>query len=123
MKPRKRQVRSASKKNNSQRGRATTARLDELIEEATIDAYGESEQTTGFFTILEDHLALPFETEVLGVLVTVERIEMTDDEQIVAVCARGKSRQRIPIVDLPIAVKPPEGSEWIDAYRRWAHGR
>ena len=123
MKPRKRKVRSASKKNNSQRGRATTARLDELIEEATIDAYGESEQTTGFFTILEDHLALPFETEVLGVLVTVERIEMTDDEQIVAVCARGKSRQRIPIVDLPIAVKPPEGSEWIDAYRRWAHGR
>ena len=73
--------------------------------------------------MLEDHLALPFETEVLGVLVTVERIEMTDDEQIVAVCARGRSRQRIPIVDLPLPAKPPEGSEWIAAYRRWAHVR
>jgi len=123
MKPRKRQVRSASKKNDSPRRKATTAMLDELIEEATIDAYDESEQTTGFFTMLEEHLALPFETEVLDVLITVERIEMTDDEQIVAVCARGKSRQRIPIVDLPIPSKPPEGSEWIDAYRRWAHGR
>ncbi len=122
MKPRKRQVRSASK-NDSQRRKASTARLDELIEEATIDAYDESEQTTGFFTMLEEHLALPFETEVLGVLVTVERIEMTDDERIVVVCARGKSRQRIPIADLPIPAEPPEGSEWIDAYRRWAHGR
>ena len=123
MKPRKRQVRSASKKNDSQRRKATTAMLDELIEEATIDAYGESEQTTGFFTMLEDHLALPFKAEVLGVHVTVERIEMTDDEQIVAVCASGKSRQRIPIIDLPVPAKPPEGSEWIAAYRRWVHGR
>src|SRR5436309_14147614 len=28
------------------------AKLDEMIEEATMDAYGESEQTAGFFTLL-----------------------------------------------------------------------
>jgi hypothetical protein len=55
---------------------------------------------------------------------TLERIDMTDDEQIVAVCARDKSRQRIPIADLPLLDPLPKGSEWIDAYRRWArHGR
>jgi exonuclease III len=27
------------------------ARLDELVEEALVDAYGESEQATGFYTI------------------------------------------------------------------------
>jgi hypothetical protein len=57
-------------------------------EEATVDAYGESEQMTGFYTMIEEHLAVPFKTDVLGVEVTVERIDMTDDEQIVAVCAR-----------------------------------
>ena len=42
------------------------AKLDELIEKATLDAYDESEQTTGFFTMFEEHLTLPFKTEVLG---------------------------------------------------------
>jgi hypothetical protein len=99
------------------------ATLDQLIEEAVVDAYGESEQTVGFYTMLEDNLAVPFQTEILGVEVTVERVGMTDDEQIVAVCARGRSRQRVPILELPLPDPPPEGVEWIDAFRRWARGR
>jgi len=94
-----------------------------MIDEATVDAYGESEQTVGFFTLLEERLKLPFKTEVLGMEVSVERIDMTDDEQIVAVCSRGKSRQPIPIQDLTLPDPPPEGAEWIEAFRRWARGR
>ncbi len=100
----------------------SAAKLDKMIEEAIVDAYGESEQTVGFYTMLEDNLKVPFQTEMLGVEVTVERIDMTDDEQIVAVCSRGKSRQRVPILDLPLPSHPPEGVEWIDAFRRWARG-
>ena len=33
--------------------------LDELAEEATIDAYGESEERVGLLTMLEEHLAVP----------------------------------------------------------------
>ncbi|MEW6363479.1 MAG: calcium-binding protein [Acidobacteriota bacterium] len=108
------------------RGRSellSTAKLDRLIQEAIVDAYDESEQTTGFYTMLEDHLAMPFGTEVLGVEVTVERLDMTEDGQVVVACARGKSRQCIPILDLPLPDPPPQGSEWIEAYRRWARGR
>jgi len=94
-----------------------------MIEEATVDAYGESEQTVGFFTLLEDRLKLPFKTEVLGMEVTVERLDMTDDEQIVAVCSRGKSQQLVPILDLSLPNSPPEGAEWIEAFRRWERGR
>lgn len=99
------------------------AKLDEMIEEATVDAYGESEQTVGFFTLLEERLKLPFKTEVLGMEVTVERLDMTDDEQIVALCSRGKSQQPVPILDLTLPEPPPEGAEWIEAFRRWARGR
>jgi hypothetical protein len=97
------------------------AKLDEMIEEATVDAYGESEQTVGFFTLLEERLKLPFKTELLGVEVTVERLDMTDDDQIVAVCSRGKSKP-VPILDLTLPDPPPEGAEWIEAFRRWARG-
>jgi hypothetical protein len=96
--------------------------LEALIEEAIVDAYGESEQRVGFFTMLEEHLAVPFMTEILGVPVQVDRIDLNDAEEIVAICRRGRHRQSIPIVDLPPPPLPPPGWEWIDAYRHWARG-
>ncbi len=118
-----RKTRPVASRKGSQRKELPAARLDELIEEATVDAYGESEQAVGFCTMLEEHLAVPFKTEVLGVEVTVERIDITDDDRIVAVCERNKSRQRIQLADLPLPNPPPRGCEWIDAYRRWASRR
>ena len=46
----------ASPTNKRSKG-ISAARLDQLIEEAIVDAYGDSEQTSGFYTMLEDHLA------------------------------------------------------------------
>ena len=57
---------------------------------------------------------MPFETTVLGVPVTVERIDLNTSEQIV-VCKRGRNRQALPILDLPLPTPPPEGAEWIDS--------
>jgi hypothetical protein len=90
-----------------------------LIEEATTDAYNESEQAGGFFAMIEENLSLTFVTQVLGQAVTVAKVDITRRDQIVAICAHGKSTQAIPILDLPMPDPPPEGAEWIDAYRRW----
>ena len=95
--------------------------LEALVEDAIVDAYGESEQRSGFHAKLLDRLTLPFETNVLGATVTVERIDLTDADEIVALCRRGRHRQRVPILDLPLPTPPPEGAEWIEAYRHW-HG-
>jgi len=93
-----------------------------LIEEATVDCYNESEQATGLFTVLEDNLAVPFETSILGLTVVVERVELNTRDQIVAICRRDQLRQAIPIVDLPMPTPAPEGAEWIAAYRHWLGG-
>jgi hypothetical protein len=98
------------------------ARLEALVEEAIIDAYGESEQRVGFLTMLEDRLAVPFTTDILGALVCVERVDLNDAEEIVAICRRGRQRQLIPIVDLPRPSPAPVGWEWIEAYRHWVRG-
>ena len=97
----------------------TAKYLDKLIEEATTDAYNESEQACGFFTMIEENLALPFVTQVLGQEVTVAKVDITQRDQIVAICSRGKATQAIPILDLPMPKPRPAGAEWIDAYRRW----
>jgi hypothetical protein len=95
------------------------AELDALIDEATVDAYSEDEQLAGFAVMIGDNLAVPFETTVLGVTVTVEEVDQTESG-IVAICVRGERRQGIPILDLPLPDPPPRGAEWIAAYSRWA---
>jgi hypothetical protein len=105
------------------RGGLSAARLAEMIEEATVDAYDEAEQATGWFTVIGDNLDMPFKTEVLGVTVTVKRLELRDDNSIVAVCARGGQQQAIGLVDLPPPSPRPEGAEWVEAYRHWRNGR
>jgi hypothetical protein len=98
------------------------AQLNEMIQEAVVDAYGEEEQTGGFLTMLEDNLALPFSTNILGAEAVVEKIDLTNDSRIVAVCRRGKVRQRIGILDLPLPTPAPARAEWIAAYRYWRRG-
>ena len=43
------------------------ADLEALIEEITVDCYGEDEELTGFLTYLEDALERPMEATVVGV--------------------------------------------------------
>ncbi len=106
---------------NQMKSRSKYSHLDKLIEEATVDCYDESEAISGIFNMMEENLAVPFKTTILGVDVTVERIDL--NEAIVAVCRRGQGRQRIPILDLPLPKPGPKGVEWINAYRRWARRR
>jgi hypothetical protein len=101
-------------------GGSSCETLDALIAAATVDCYNDSECLTGFYTMLDEHLAVPFQTVVLGVDVTVAGIDLTDDEQIMAVCTCGRSTQRIPMLDLPLPTPQPDGAKWIEAYRRWA---
>ena len=104
------------------RRRLGKRQLEALIEEAIVDAYGDAEQQVGFLCMLQEHLACPFSTRVLGELVQVDRIDLNNAEEIVAICRRQRHRQLIPILDLPLPSPPPAGWEWIEAYRHWARG-
>ena len=103
----------------SPRPKPSNKLLDAMIEEATVDAYNDEEQITGLFTMLEEHLALPFQTTVLGVTATVTKIDLTTGNEIVAICRRDNHKQTIPVLELPLADPAPDGAEWIEAYRRW----
>jgi hypothetical protein len=80
------------------------AALEAMIEEATVDAYNDDEQLTGLFTMIEEHLVVPFTTIVLGVEVIVKKVDLIGDS-IVAICARGRDRQRIHLLDLPLPTR------------------
>jgi hypothetical protein len=100
----------------------TKAKLEALIEEAVMDAYSDDEQKVGLLTMMQEHLALPFSVSILGIEATVEKVDMTRDGRIVAVCQRNGIRQRIEILDLPLPKPAPAGAEWIAAYSHWRRG-
>jgi hypothetical protein len=100
----------------------TKAKLEALIEEAVVDAYSDDEQKVGLLTMMQEHLALPFSVSILGIEATVEKVDMTRDGRIVAVCQRNGIRQRIEILDLPLPKPAPAGAEWIAAYSHWRRG-
>ncbi|WP_377273771.1 hypothetical protein [Peterkaempfera sp. SMS 1(5)a] len=99
--------------------RPTSAELDALVAEATVDAYGEHEQLDAFHTVIADCLALPFDTTVLGITVSVIAVDLRPGSGIVAVCRSGRHRQAVGILDLPTPSPLPEGWQWVEAYRYW----
>ena len=112
---------TSPRKRKAKRGhsRLKKAHLDRLVADAIVDCYNESEQVTGLYTMIDEHLGVPFAATVLGVPVTVERVDLARRDQIVAVCRRAAVRQTVPILDLPLP-SPPPGAEWIEAFRHWS---
>jgi hypothetical protein len=97
--------------------------LEKLIEDATVDCYSKEEQASGFLAMIEENLALPFTTRLLGVEAAVVAVEIDDDGSLGAVCERGGEQLRIGLTNLPLPSTSPSGVEWIAAYRRWACGQ
>jgi hypothetical protein len=121
--------RGASNRTGAKRRRPTRSwppsphRLDALIEEATVDAYGESEQATAFLTAPEENLTLPFGATVLGEAVVVEKIDLSNADELLAICRRRGKRLKVRLLDLDLPVPRPKGAEWVAAYRRWSRRR
>ena len=97
----------------------TETKLSEMVHYAMQDAYGPNEQAWAWQCVVEDRLALPFETMIFGAKVAVVAIDVTNDNAVVAVCKRGRERRTIPLADLPLPRPTPEGAEWVTAYKRW----
>ena len=95
--------------------------LDALIEEITVDCYGEDEELTGFLTYFEDALERPVEATVVGVPVTIVGVDCPGDalRGLVARCRRGGADYEVSLLDVAL----PRGSELariLAAYRYWA---
>ena len=90
-----------------------------MIKDATVDCYNEDEATCAFACVIETYLKMPFITSVLGMEVEVIGIDQDDSGHIVAICKKGRVKQRSPLLDLPLPSPPPVGGEWIEAYRAW----
>lgn len=97
------------------------AALDELIEEVTLDAYGEQEQLCAFQQAFEDNIALPAEGSVAGGPVEVLAFDYDGNERrgLTAKC-RGADGRKYVVAAADVMMAPgSEASRYLAAYRKW----
>lgn len=96
-------------------------KLDELIEEATVDCYDDSESRVGFCTMMQDNLLFPFKASVVGEKVEVTSVE-SRNEAIDAICRRNGRKYPVDILSIDYNPAEVKEYEWIEAYRKWSDG-
>jgi hypothetical protein len=103
--------------------RTSRERLEELLEEATVDCYDEDEQHSGILTMVQENVECPFRAKVIGEEVTVVDLDFPKSGYgLVAVCERHGKKHRVDISSLEFIKPLPEGYEWIEAYELWRGG-
>ena len=98
------------------------ARLEALLEEATVDCYGEDEQFWGVFCTLEDRLSFPLQARILDQTVTLVGLDGDRSGLRRGVMARVRKRDQeytVALSELEILNPDPASAEWLAAYRYW----
>ena len=75
--------------------------------------------------MIQTAIANPLDKFGLGIKKIIESLmmqRMTENDEIVAICRGNGKRQRISILGIPLPSPPPEGAEWIAAFRYWKRG-
>ena len=91
-----------------------------LIDELTIDCYGEGEQFDGLLAGVEEALETAEAATVVGVPVRVTGVKAGPDMRsgLIAVCEREGSRYEIALADVTFEPRSQLGGV-VAAYRRW----
>lgn len=98
----------------------SSAELDALIEELTVDCYNDDEQLTGLLTGAEEALVSGKLATIAGTEVRIMAVDYPSDVRrgLVAVCEQEGQRFELSLAD----IRFPDASELgqiADAYRRW----
>ncbi len=95
--------------------------LDEMIEEITVDAYGDDEQLWAFRQAFEDDVELPADGFVIGEPVAVIAVDYDGNARIglTAKCRREDGSVHMVAVSEVVLPEISAGAWHIAAYRRW----
>ena len=94
--------------------------LDELIDQITVDAYGD-EGYWSFLQAIENDARFPFTASLVGIPVVVKRIDFDGDERrgLVATVEHDGTLATISILDVDFTATGQPVARIFAAYRRW----
>ncbi len=96
------------------------AGLDELIEQITVDAYGD-EGYWSFLQAFEDEIQFPIPATLAGIEVAVTGADFDGNERrgILAIIQRDDHSATVSLLDIEVAASEQRVTRLLAAYRRW----
>lgn len=103
------------------RTRGDRPELDRLVEEITVDAYGEDEELWAFRQAFEDEIALPADAFVIGEPVSLTDIDYGGNPRrgLMARFRREDGTEHVIAVSDVVFPEPSDGARYVAAYRTW----
>jgi tetratricopeptide (TPR) repeat protein len=97
------------------------ADLDRLIEEITVDAYGDHQQLWAFLQAFEDEVALPCDGFVIDAPVSVVEFAYDGNERrgLTARCRREDGTEHVVAACDVVLPRGSSGARYVAAYRKW----
>jgi len=95
--------------------------VQEALEEACVDAYGEDEQHTGLLTLIGDELQFPFDARVMGQTIQVVDMKWPENDTygLDLVCEIDGEEHCIEARSVELLPPFPEGHQFLAAYLDW----
>ncbi|MEK7329297.1 MAG: cytoplasmic protein, partial [Candidatus Eisenbacteria bacterium] len=95
--------------------------LDELIDEITVDAYGDDEKLWAFRQAFEDKVTVPCDGFVIGEPVSVIKLDYDGNERrgLTARCRREDGSEHVVAASDVVLPQRSSGARYVAAYRRW----
>jgi hypothetical protein len=97
------------------------AGLDQLVEDITVDVYGDDEQLWAFRQVFEDEVPLPANGFVIGEPVSVVKIDYDGNERrgLTAQCRREDGSKYLVAAADVVFPEGSSGARYVAAYRKW----
>ena len=92
--------------------------VEDCVEAAIIDAYGEYEQATGWLTCLQDIFSNVKEVNLLGEAVTLTKLDLVDNV-VVAICAKKRHKAKVTFDSIQLLKPTSEQELWHKAWKSW----
>ncbi len=95
-------------------------RYEQFIEAATVDAYGEYEQTCGWLTCFEEGFDDVNHVLLFGEEVKLVGFEVRNDVEVVAVGLKNKKKAKVSLDSIELIKSSRTQRLWLKAYTEWS---
>jgi hypothetical protein len=98
--------------------------LEQLLEEAMVDAYGDEEQFASIVVTLDDNLPFPFDAKMIGETVEVIGIDEQRSDLgrgVIAIIRKNGKEYRVALSELE-APANFKGLQWLEMYEYFIEG-
>ena len=94
--------------------------IEDCIELALVDAYGDDEQAVAWLTCIEEMFGRFDRVELMGKAVALRGFELANGATVVAVCAHAKHIARVALESVEFPGLTPIEARWLEAWKQFS---